>query len=88
MAEKKSKKHDVVIYSLPTCVYCNLAKEFFKKHDIKFKNINVMNNQKAGMEMVEKTSQNGVPVIVIDGNWDDAVIGFDQPALKKKLEIK
>jgi len=88
MAEKSKKQHDVKIYSLPTCIHCNHTKEFFKKHNVKYKDINVQNNKKAAMEMIEKTGQHGIPVIVIDGKWDDAIIGFDERALKKKLEIK
>jgi len=37
--------------------------------------------------MVEKTGQQGVPVIVIDGKWDQAIIGFDEPELKKRLDL-
>lgn len=88
MAENSKKQHDVKIFSLPSCVYCNHAKEFFKKHNVKYKDINVENDNKAGMKMVEKTGQHGVPVILIDEKWNDAIIGFDESALKKKLNIK
>ncbi len=88
MAEKSNKQLDVKIYSLPQCIHCNHAKDFFKKHNIKYKDIDVYKDRKAAMEMVEKTGQPGVPVIVIDGKWSDAIIGFDERALRKRLEIK
>ncbi len=87
MAEKPKKRHDVKIFSTPTCMYCKATKEFFKKHNVKYKDINVLENKSAAREMVEKTGQHGVPVIVIDGKWNDAVIGFDKKSLRKKLEI-
>ncbi len=88
MAENSKKQHEVRIYSLPTCIHCNHAKEFFKKHNVKYKDINVQNDRKAAKEMVEKTGQHGVPVILIDGKWGDAIIGFDGPALKRRLGIR
>jgi len=88
MAESSKKQHDVKIYSLPTCIHCNHTKEFFKKHNIKYKDINVQENRNAAREMVEKTGQHGVPVIVINGKWNDAVIGFYEKSLRKMLGIK
>ncbi|MBI2507648.1 glutaredoxin family protein [Candidatus Woesearchaeota archaeon] len=88
MVEKSKKQHEVKVYSLPTCVHCNHTKEFFKKHNVKYQDINVQDNKNAAKEMVEKTGQHGVPVIVIDGKWDDAVIGFDEKGLRKILGIK
>ena len=57
MAESSKKQHDVKIYSLPTCIHCNHTKEFFKKHNIKYKDINVQENRNAAREMVEKTGK-------------------------------
>ncbi|MEK6856474.1 MAG: glutaredoxin domain-containing protein [Nanoarchaeota archaeon] len=88
MEKNLKMQHEVKIYSLPTCIHCNHAKEFFKKYNVKFKDINVQKNREAAMEMVEKTNQHGVPVIVVDGKWNNAIIGFDESALKKRLEIK
>ena len=80
----KEKKHSVTIYSTPTCVYCQLAKEFFKANEVSFKEINVAENQKAAQEMIERSGQMGVPVIDVDGAL---IIGFDRPALKNALGL-
>lgn len=88
MIDKSKKQHDVKIFSTPTCQFCKAAKEFFKKHNVGYKDINVLENKSAAREMVEKTGQHGVPVIVIDGKWSDAIIGFDEKSLRKRLEIK
>jgi len=75
-------KHTVTIYTAPTCVYCKLAKEYFKQNGIEFKEVNVAQDQQAAMRMVEKSEQTGVPVIEID---DKIIIGFDRDAIKEAL---
>lgn len=75
----------VNIYTTPTCVYCKMAKEFFQKHDIKYEEHDVSNDENARKEMVDKSHQLGVPVIDIDG---EMFVGFDKDALSKALDIK
>ena len=65
----------VRIYSTPTCIYCKYAKEFFKKNNIEYTDLNVAEDEKAREEMISKSQQMGVPVIDIDGKL---VVGFDQ----------
>jgi glutaredoxin len=62
-----------------------MAKEFFTEHGISFTDYNVGLDPEKRSEMVEITGQLGVPVIVVDKK--DVVIGFDQKALTKLLEI-
>lgn len=75
----------VIIYSTPTCHFCNLAKEFFDGHDIKYTAFDVQTDLAKRQEMVEKSGQMGVPVIYID---DEMVLGFDEEKLKELLDIK
>lgn len=77
--------HTVKIYSTPTCVYCRLAKEFFKENGIKYEEVDVSADQEAAQEMIDKTGQMGVPVIEIDGKL---VVGFDKNHVKKMLGMK
>lgn len=88
MKAKLKKQHNVKIFSTPTCHFCKATKEFFKEHNVKYKDFNVADDKSAARKMIEKTGQYGVPVIVIDGKWNDAVIGFDEKALRKRLEVK
>ena len=74
----------VTVYSTPTCPWCHKTKEFFKKHHISYKEIDVSSDQKAAGEMVKKSGQMGVPVIDVDG---EIIVGFDEPALRKALKI-
>ena len=76
---------NVTIYSTPTCHFCHMAKEFFKEKGIAFTDYNVGTDTEKRTEMVNITGQMGVPVIVVDNK--DVVIGFDQKALVKLLEI-
>lgn len=75
----------VTIYSTPSCVYCKMAKEFFAKNNVAYKEHDVASDQKAREEMVNKTHQLGVPVIQID---DNIVIGFDQKTIEDLLGLK
>ena len=62
-----------------------MAKEFFKANEIEFTDYNVGADTAKRREMLEKSGQLGVPVILIDDQ--DLIIGFDQKALTKLLEI-
>jgi glutaredoxin-like YruB-family protein len=75
---------NVIIYSTPTCVYCKAAKDFFNEKKVKFTEYNVASDTERRKEMVDKTGQMGVPVIVIG---DEAVIGFDQDKIVELLGI-
>lgn len=78
----------VVIYSTPTCVYCNKAKKYFDEHNVEYTNIDVSKDVAAAEEMVKKSDQMGVPVIVVsEDNVEHVIIGFDQPKLAEILEI-
>lgn len=78
----------VKIYSTPTCPYCEMAKEFFKENNIEYENIDVSKDKKAAEEMVEKTDQMSVPVIIIEkGGKEKIIIGFDKEKLLKILEL-
>jgi len=75
----------VKIYTTTTCPYCRMAKDFFKKNNVKYQEINVEYDQKAAEEMIEKSGQMGVPVIDVNGT---IIVGFDRPAIEQALKIK
>ena len=80
-----NKQPSVVIYSTPTCKYCNVAKEFFKKHEIVFEERDVTTNPEWKREMVTASGQLGVPVIAIGNHF---ITGFNEARLMDKLGIK
>ena len=75
----------VKIYTTPSCVYCKMAKELFKKNNIEYEEHDVASDPTAREEMVNISHQLGVPVIDIDG---EIIVGFDRSALVKALDIK
>jgi len=75
----------VKLYSINTCFYCELAKDFLRKHNINFEEINVEEDQEAIEKLVKKSGQTGVPVIEIG---KEIIIGFDKERLKRALRLK
>ena len=75
---------EVKVYSTSTCPYCNMAKDFLKENNIEFKEYDVSEDTEARNEMLEKSGQMGVPVIIID---EQVIIGFNKEAIKKALGI-
>lgn len=73
------------IYTTPTCHFCHGAKEFFKEHNVAFTEKDVTKDMAARDEMISKSHQMGVPVIFVG---DEIIIGFDEDALRKSLDIK
>ncbi|MBI4186722.1 MAG: glutathione S-transferase N-terminal domain-containing protein [Chloroflexi bacterium] len=72
----------VVVYSTPTCPYCKRAKDYLTRKGIAYQEFNVAEDREKAREMIEKSGQMGVPVIVVD---NDLVVGFDQAKLDKLL---
>ena len=75
----------VIIYSTPTCHFCHMAKDYFKENAIAYDNFDVSVDQEKRKEMMEKSGQLGVPVILID---EEVVIGFNKPKIAQLLGIK
>jgi glutaredoxin 3 len=75
---------EILIYSTPTCHFCQAAKAFFKENKVEFTDYNVAEDTEKRNEMVEKSGQMGVPVIMIGG---EMVIGFDEGKVKEMLGL-
>lgn len=84
MTDVKSQPK-VVVFSTPTCSYCNMAKAYFREKGIKFTDIDVSRDQAAARDMVRRSGQMGVPVIEIGGK---IVVGFNRPQVNALLGIK
>ncbi|HEY4506730.1 MAG TPA: Uxx-star family glutaredoxin-like (seleno)protein [Candidatus Paceibacterota bacterium] len=74
----------IEIYSTPWCSYCNMAKEYFKKNNFEYTEYDVSTDKVKQQEMLNKTHQMGVPVIVIN---DKVVVGFDRGKIRELLGI-
>ena len=78
----------VTIYSTQTCGYCKAAKEFFQANSVDYTEHDVGADQDKAKEMIEKSGQMGVPVIVIgEGAEEQLIVGFDQARITEALGI-
>ncbi len=75
---------NVTIYSTPTCHFCHMAKEFFKANNIAYTEHDVAGDLEKRQEMMQKSGQLGVPVIIIG---DELTVGFDKPKIAKLLGL-
>jgi len=75
---------NVTIYSTPSCHYCLMAKDFFKENGIVYTEYNVASDIEKRKEMIEKSGQMGVPVIIIG---EEIIIGFDKLKIIKLLGL-
>jgi len=76
---------EVIVYSTPTCPYCVMVKAFLKEKGIDYRDIDAATDEESAREMVEKTGQMGVPVVMIG---ETVIIGFDQEAIIKTLGLE
>ncbi len=76
--------HEVIIYTTPTCSWCQAAKDYLRAREIDFEEVDVQADPDRAREMVEKSGQYGVPVIEIDG---ELIVGFDRARIDELLEL-
>ncbi len=75
----------VVIFTTPTCSFCRLAKQYFNEKRVRYTEIDVARDQRAAQDMLRRTGQMGVPVIMINNR---PIVGFDKPKINQLLGIK
>jgi glutaredoxin-like YruB-family protein len=83
MTETKPQPR-VIVFSTPTCSFCNMAKKYFREKGIRFKDVDVSRDPAAARDMVRRSGQQGVPVIDIGGR---IVVGFDRLKIDKYLSL-
>ncbi|MCL4562460.1 MAG: glutaredoxin family protein [Chloroflexi bacterium] len=74
----------VIVFTTPTCTYCNATKRYFREKGVHFKEVDVSRDSAAARDMLRRSGQMGVPVIDIGGK---IVVGFDRPKIDKYLGI-
>ena len=77
MADKK-----VIVYSTPTCPNCKRVKDYLTQKGVSFSDYNVAEDREKAKEMINKSKQMGVPVIIIGS---DVIVGFNQTKLDSLL---
>ena len=74
------------MFTTPTCHFCKDAKKFFEENKISYTAHDVASDSDKRKEMMEKSGQMGVPVIIVDDK--DVVVGFNRKLLSTLLDIK
>ena len=82
--QQQKKQPRVIVFSTPTCTYCNMAKKYFRQNKVRFRDVDVSRDQAAARDMVRRSGQMGVPVIDIGGK---IIIGFDKPKINQLLGL-
>ncbi len=78
------QEHEVIVYTTPTCPWCQMVKRYLQARGIPYTEIDVSADYNAAMEMVRKSGQTGVPVVEIDG---EIVVGFDRERIDQLLGL-
>ncbi|PWH13292.1 MAG: NrdH-redoxin [Anaerolineae bacterium] len=85
MAVQAKPQPRVIIFTTPTCSFCNAAKRYFRERGIKFRDVDVSRDPAAARDMIRRSGQSGVPVIDIGGK---IVVGFDRAKIDQYLGLK
>ncbi len=80
----EKKKQKVIVYSTPTCPYCDLAKRYLREKGVEYIDYNVAADREKAKEMYMKSGQLGVPVLDINGT---IIVGFNKAAIDKALGL-
>ena len=81
---KTRKQPRVLMFSTPSCSFCNKAKRYFRQKKIKFRDVDVSRDPAAARDMQRRSGQMGVPVIDIGGH---IIVGFDKPKIDQLLGL-
>ncbi|RMD93036.1 MAG: NrdH-redoxin [Calditrichaeota bacterium] len=80
--KQEKKQHRVIVFTTPTCRYCRAVKQYLQQKRVRFKEVDVSRNQAAARDMVRRTGQMGVPVVLIDNR---PIVGFDRNKIDRLL---
>lgn len=73
---------EVTIYTTPICQFSDMAKKFLEERGVSYTEHDVSRDLERRREMIDKSNQMGVPVILID---EEIVVGFDRSRLEDLL---
>lgn len=75
---------NVIVYTTPTCSWCNTIKRHLRHYGISYHEVDVSVNPKAAEEMIRRSGRQGVPQTVING---EVIVGFDKTKINTLLGI-
>lgn len=81
----------ILMYTLSTCGWCRMTKDFLNKHGVEYSYIDVDllegdDRKKVADEILKWNPRGSYPTIVV--NDKECIVGFDEAKLKKSAGIK
>ena len=77
----RSQTPDIVMLGTPDCKYCQMAREFFSKHNLNYTEYNIETSDKH-MQMFYLLGGKGTPLIIIN---KQVIHGYDEAAIRAAL---
>ena len=76
------QKKNIIVYSTTTWPWCYRAKEYLSSKGFSYTDYDVGKDREKAKEMIEKSKQMAVPVIMIG---DEIIVGFNQAKIDELL---
>jgi len=76
-------KREVIVYSTPTCIYCDKVMELLDSKNLKYKIVDISESDETLQKFLEITGQMSVPVLEVDGKF---IVGYKEKEIKKLIE--
>ena len=83
-SKTKRKQPRVIVFTTPTCGYCQAVKRYLRTQSIRFKEVDISRDAAAVRDIVHRTGRQGVPVTYIGNKF---VVGFDRPKIDKLIGL-
>jgi glutaredoxin-like YruB-family protein len=76
------EQKNIIIYTTPVCPWCHRAKEYLSSKGFSYTDYDVASDREKAKEMIQKSGQMAVPVIVIG---EEIIVGFNQTRIDELL---
>ncbi len=77
----KADPPEIIMYGTKTCMYCYVAKEFFRKHQLPFTEFDIEESDK-NMQMFTLLGGRGTPLIIVN---KEIIYGYDEQLIRDAL---
>ena len=75
----------IIVFTSPSCGWCGKVKSYLREKGFRFKDVDISKDPKAAQDVVRKTGQMGVPVVLINSK---PIVGFNKAEIDRELKIK
>lgn len=77
----KADPPSIIIYTSESCMYCHIAKQFFRKHNLPFTEYDIDNSDK-NRQMFYILGGRGTPLIIVN---KEIISGYDERLIRDAL---